>query len=264
MFIPVVKDEITEHDARLLDNLGNCLQLRVTEPGFGVKQLAHFLGISTTHLNRQLLELTGRSPGQLIRHFRLHIARQLLLNQESVSQVARKSGFTAAANFCRSFIKEFGCSPAQYKGRPEPLRWKLPLSDDDFEHLLRLARQQSWLSQLLKLIIQSFGEEFPRVEELASALYFSDSTLNRHVKDTFGITPRRFIRDLRLQYASELLTEGKAPADVTYSSGFFDPAHFSRCFKSVFGMPPSAYTAARKQEKTLAWLETELMVQNDK
>ena len=60
----------------------------------------------------------------------------------------------------------------------------------------------------------------------------------------FNETPHRWIMRKRLNYAHNLLLQGKnSPSEVYVQSGFEDLAHFSRAFKKQFGISPSKVKA---------------------
>ena len=62
-----------------------------------------------------------------------------------------------------------------------------------------------------------------------------------------GKTPLEFIRNIRLQRAAQLLEKSDLTiAEVAYEVGFNNPKIFSRYFKSVYQMLPSAYQKAKK------------------
>lgn len=270
--LPVIKNRLSQDDHSFLSRLGACLKLKGRDPGFGVKQLARSVKLSPTQLNRKTLYLTGHSSGRLITRYRMRTAQQLLLeSQEAVKQIAWQSGFQGHTNFCRSFYREFRCSPSRYRSlfrpeyNPDPFRWKLPLQEKDFIYLLSLSHQKPWVAQLLRVLISYLSKEGLRVEQLASALYLSTCSLNRKIKETFGVTPRQLIKEMRLQYASELLTvRNGAVAEVAYEAGFFDHAHFCHCFKQAFGCAPSSFKVSEALNMTLLWLADKLMVQNGK
>jgi AraC-like DNA-binding protein len=52
-------------------------------------------------------------------------------------------------------------------------------------------------------------------------------------------TPYQHLRRLRLHHALSRLHAGASVATVAAEVGFSDPAHFSRAFAQVFGLPPS-------------------------
>ncbi len=64
-----------------------------------------------------------------------------------------------------------------------------------------------------------------------------------------GVTPKRFRRILRVQKAVRLLhseREGSI-AQVAVSCGYFDQAHLTNDFRSIAGVTPSEYRAARTE-----------------
>ena len=55
----------------------------------------------------------------------------------------------------------------------------------------------------------------------------------------YGKSPMRYIGELRLEYARNLLSCGKSVEDAAAESGFADPKYFARVVKSHFGCTPS-------------------------
>ena len=62
----------------------------------------------------------------------------------------------------------------------------------------------------------------------------------RTFQQQVGLAPRVYLRQLRVLKARHLLQQGHSLADVAQMLHFSDQAHFSRVFKSVFGVPPGA------------------------
>ena len=87
-----------------------------SDPLFDVEALTTSLKISRRQLYRKLEALLGETPHDYIMGRRLKIAAQLLLTGDlTVSEVAYKTGFTDAANFSRSFTRQYGLSPSKYR-----------------------------------------------------------------------------------------------------------------------------------------------------
>ena len=58
----------------------------------------------------------------------------------------------------------------------------------------------------------------------------------------YQTSPLKYINDLRLTHAAELIASGEySVTEAGRLSGFCDPAHFSRAFKTRFGVPPVGY-----------------------
>ncbi|MCU4155654.1 helix-turn-helix transcriptional regulator [Carboxylicivirga sp. A043] len=78
------------------------------------------------------------------------------------------------------------------------------------------------------------------LEKFAEMSGRSLSTFNRDFRKIFDTSPHKWIRQRRLELAKKLLTNtNKKASDVYLEVGFEDLAHFSRSFKSHFGLNPS-------------------------
>jgi AraC-like DNA-binding protein len=55
-----------------------------------------------------------------------------------------------------------------------------------------------------------------------------------------GTPPHRFLRDLRLDKALEMLRDGEPVTSTCYAVGFGNLSHFIRSFRRRFGMAPSS------------------------
>ena len=67
--------------------------------------------------------------------------------------------------------------------------------------------------------------------------------LERRVKALTGLTPHKYVLEIRLSLAREALEQGVHPAvkAVAYKVGFKDADHFARQYKQRFGRTPSSY-----------------------
>lgn len=78
------------------------------------------------------------------------------------------------------------------------------------------------------------------LEELAEQAGRSLSTFNREFKQTFSITPHKWILKKRLEKAKTMMVNERVkPSDVYLQVGFEDLAHFSKAFKKEFSVSPS-------------------------
>ena len=90
---------------------------RVCDPDFTSSDVEAFLGLS-----RRSVQLLFMSSGQTLTNYilsrRLEIAAERLRHEDGscrVSQVAFSVGFSDLAYFSRTFRRQFGCSPRQYR-----------------------------------------------------------------------------------------------------------------------------------------------------
>ena len=78
-----------------------------------------------------------------------------------------------------------------------------------------------------------------RIEQIARDLGMSVSGFHHHFKAVTAMSPLQFQKRLRLQEARRLmLAEGFDAASAAYRVGYQDASHFSREYKSLFGVPP--------------------------
>lgn len=68
--------------------------------------------------------------------------------------------------------------------------------------------------------------------------------LARQFRAAFATSPYRYSLMRRLDGAQAQLRRGRPPGQVALSFGFADQAHFSRMFKSAFGITPARYAHA--------------------
>lgn len=84
--------------------------------------------------------------------------------------------------------------------------------------------------------------------ELADLCQISLRTLERHFQKHYGCTVSKWLRDLRLKQAYGALLEGKAVKEVAYDTGYKQMSHFSRDFKSYYGISPSLLLPSQNKE----------------
>jgi AraC-like DNA-binding protein len=59
-----------------------------------------------------------------------------------------------------------------------------------------------------------------------------------------GMPPHSFQLNIRILNAREMLRKGLPPAEVAFTSGFYDQAHLTRVFKRTVGVPPHRFATA--------------------
>ena len=86
------------------------------------------------------------------------------------------------------------------------------------------------------------------ISELAHRLGIDRSYFSYLFKSEIGISPAKFLSNLRLSNASELLIKhGTSPTTAALSCGYSDIYHFSKAFKKHFGLSPRAYVEKHKK-----------------
>ncbi|MBL7803400.1 MAG: helix-turn-helix domain-containing protein [Saprospiraceae bacterium] len=98
-------------------NVLELIEANYNNPDYGVSDMQKTLLMSSTQLHRKLTALTGRSPGQLLRRYRLEKARQLLVERSelTVAEIAYRVGYKDPNYFFRAFREEFDVPPNTYR-----------------------------------------------------------------------------------------------------------------------------------------------------
>ena len=85
-----------------------------------------------------------------------------------------------------------------------------------------------------------------RSSELETVSGLTRYTLARQFRRAFGTSPYRYLTMRRLDNARDLIRRGEILTVVALEMGFSDQAHFTRAFKSAYGMTPSRYAALER------------------
>lgn len=89
------------------------------------------------------------------------------------------------------------------------------------------------------------------ISDVAKATHINAAYLTRLFQRFNHNTPYQFLMRLKMsRAASLLLIPGKLVKEVADEMNFNDPFHFSRSFKSVYGISPEQFTQRRMKRKT--------------
>lgn len=107
-------------DPPFTEQLQTVLAQHLSDPSFGVEELATALHLSRVQLYRKVKALTGFTVTELVRNYRLGQARQRLRTTASVADVAEAVGFESASYFARCFRDQYGLTPTAYQRGEDP------------------------------------------------------------------------------------------------------------------------------------------------
>ena len=107
-------DSLPNH-LRLRMKITEVMEKNIADPQFSVVRLAREVGLSKVQLYRKVNELTGHTPSEYIRVFRLQRAAELLLTEAgNIGEVAYRVGFSNLSYFSKCFRKLHGCQPGEH------------------------------------------------------------------------------------------------------------------------------------------------------
>lgn len=110
------------------------------------------------------------------------------------------------------------------------------------ESVLSIAAREK-IEEAKAVVLKNIDETEFTVDDLARAVAVSKRQLYRFMQANVGLTPLKFINEIRLQEARRLLEDGACSTvkEVSYSIGFMSARHFSKNYATRFGKKPSEY-----------------------
>jgi DNA-binding response OmpR family regulator len=102
-------------DEKLLTQIVSYLENNLTNPQLSVENLSRQIGMSRSTLYTKLLELTGETPVEYIRSFRLSKAVALMGKSNiTISEIAYQVGFSTPNYFAKSYKVKFNMLPSEF------------------------------------------------------------------------------------------------------------------------------------------------------
>ncbi len=79
------------------------------------------------------------------------------------------------------------------------------------------------------------------LEQICRRAGSSKSTLLRAFTRSKGVTPYRYLENIRISRAKRLLEQGASPLEAALQTGFSDQSHFTNYFSRFIGLSPGIY-----------------------
>jgi signal transduction histidine kinase/ligand-binding sensor domain-containing protein/DNA-binding response OmpR family regulator len=114
-------DEATEEalspqDNAFMTDLYRLMEQELANPELDVTRMTELMHISRTKFYYKVKGLTGENPSVFFRTYKLNRAAQLISEgHHTMSEVADITGFSTPSHFSKSFKKQFGVSPSEYR-----------------------------------------------------------------------------------------------------------------------------------------------------
>ena len=106
--------------------------------------------------------------------------------------------------------------------------------------------------KIKKYISRNIKKEMS-LNELSTYLGCSSNHTIRIFKKEFDMTPHSFIINQKITQARKMMKKSKNTtlASIAKEVGFYDQSHFSKSFKKVLGVNPSAYRRINRTLNTI-------------
>lgn len=119
----------------------------------------------------------------------------------------------------------------------------------DYISLLMNSRTTRELSETLNV------NRLYEIKKFLDDTYLTSITLNdlvkisgiskyyliRQFENLYGLSPHKYLTNLRVNYSKTLLKNSNDFASIALESGFYDQSHFTKCFKEYTGVTPKKY-----------------------
>lgn len=112
------------------------------------------------------------------------------------------------------------------------------------QNIQNASALSSRIAHAVSLVEEHYMDSISLVS-VANDLHINPEYLSRTFKKQVGVNFNTYLNNVRLQHALELLkhTETRV-AEISTSTGFQNPAYFSKCFKAAFGLSPQQWKAS--------------------
>lgn len=118
----------------------------------------------------------------------------------------------------------------------EPEKIELPSKEDEF------------LKKVMAVIQQNLSDSRFEVTNLCAEIGLSRMQMHRKLKAITGQSSVELIRSVRFKKAAQLLeTSSMNVSEVMWEVGIESTSHFSRTFKSIYGVSPSIYMKEKRK-----------------
>jgi AraC-like DNA-binding protein len=116
MTLQPVKMSVSQIDKMFIKKLRDVINKNISDPEFNIDQLCKKMDMSQPTVYRKIHALSGESPTEFIRSYRLKRGAELLKkNFGTVLEVAFEVGFSSANYFTKCFKKKFHQLPSTYQ-----------------------------------------------------------------------------------------------------------------------------------------------------
>ena len=112
---PTQVSRVTKSNAAFIMKMKEELEKHLSDESYNMVSMAESMYMSQSSLYRKVKSLTGVSPNEFVRDFRLQKAAEMLSSGEYLAnEVYQKVGFNSVSYFSLCFKKKYGVSPVRY------------------------------------------------------------------------------------------------------------------------------------------------------
>ena len=115
--VELLNDKKNAKHTDLLQNIINQIQKNFCDPACCLDSIAASVGLSSAYVGKLYKRYTLKSVSESINELRIEEAKHLLesCHRMTIADIAEKTGFSSGSYFSKSFRKETGMTPNEYR-----------------------------------------------------------------------------------------------------------------------------------------------------
>lgn len=110
----LAQPEVQGPEADFIRSINDSIERQISEENFSIEALAYDMAMSRTNFFRKFKALTGITPNDHLKNYRLDKAADLIRKGARINEAAESVGFSSSSYFAKCFKARFGVLPKDY------------------------------------------------------------------------------------------------------------------------------------------------------
>ena len=161
------------------------------------------------------------------------------------------AGFVESIGSSRDKVENFNATSDILSSMEETGKYIVRIVSEAIKERERLTtnKYESVVNEVYQYVDNNFADEELSLNKIAAVVNFSPSHLSMIFSQETGNTLIRYITDVRMTKAKELLRcTAKRSSEISRLTGYPDPHYFSYLFKKTQGMTPTQYRGGNTRD----------------
>ena len=203
--------------------------------------------IHVQHMNMKMVLVVCVDTNTIITHLKIVCAQFVVMNMKL--KAYQKISYALYAECLLKFLKKKKKNRRFNLWNKKELGYKFKCSAILCE-IFAECYTQNYVSKSqnpkihssVEYLLKNYKKSDLSIRELADRSFMSEVYFRKLFKEEYGVSPQKYIIDLRIQNAVGLISAGYySLKEVAYMSGYNDYKYFSVEFKKAMGVSPSKY-----------------------
>lgn len=159
--------------------------------------------------------------------------------------------FVESLGMSKNTVESFNAVSEIFKSVEDTKKYLIRIVKEAINIRERLANNKydTIVNEVYKYVDDNYAMEDLSLNQIASVVNFSPSHLSMVFSQETGITLIKYITDVRMNKAKELLKcTSKRSSEISTLVGYQDPHYFSYLFKKTQGITPTDYREGKQEE----------------